>query len=101
MTIRIKKNAKVSNSRCKLVSAQQLFWSLKVDETQILAGARRMNGVAIYHLSALRLPDGELLIVATGHTCDQAIENYARRWQIETLFSGLKSLVHCHSLILG
>ena len=90
MAIRIKKNTKVSNSRGELVSARQLFWSLKVGETQQLKGARNMNGVDVY-LSALRLPDGELLIVATGKADDNAIENYARRWQIETLFSCLKS----------
>ncbi|OTE95809.1 hypothetical protein BCS42_14015 [Crenothrix sp. D3] len=49
-----------------------------------------MNGVGVY-LSALRLQDGKLLIVATGNASDNAIKNYARRWQIETLFSCLKS----------
>ncbi len=49
-----------------------------------------MNGVDVY-LSALRLPDGELLIVATDNISDNAIDSYARRWQIETLFSCLKS----------
>jgi len=90
MTIRIKKNAKVSNSRGELVPVQHLFWSLKVGETQRLEGAGNMNGVDVY-LSALRLQDGDLLIVAAGNASDHAIENYARRWQIETLFSCLKS----------
>jgi len=90
MTIRIKKNAKVSNSRGELVPVQYLFWCLKAGETQRLEGTRNMNGVDVY-LSALRLPDGELLIVATGNASDHAIENYARRWQIETLFSCLKN----------
>jgi hypothetical protein len=90
MTIRIKKNAKVSNSRGELVPVQYLFWCLKAGETQRLDGARNMNGVDVY-LSALRLPDGELLIVATGNASDNAIESYARRWQIETLFSCLKN----------
>jgi hypothetical protein len=39
----------------------------------------------------LRLQDGALLIVATGKADENAIESYARRWQIETLFSCLKS----------
>jgi hypothetical protein len=90
MTIRIKKNTKVSNSRGELVAVQHLFWTLKAGEEQKLAGVRNMNGVAVY-LSALRLPDGELLIVVAGYDSDKAIENYARRWQIETLFSCLKN----------
>jgi hypothetical protein len=89
-TIRIKKNAKVSNSRGELVPAQQLFWYLKAGESQRLEGVRTMNSVDVY-LSALRLQDGELLIVATGKADENAIESYARRWQIETLFSCLKS----------
>jgi Transposase DDE domain len=90
MAIRIKKNAKVSNSRGELVPAQQLFWSLKAGESQRLEGVRTMNSVDVY-LSALRLPDGELLIVATGNANENTMESYARRWQIETLFSCLKS----------
>jgi hypothetical protein len=90
MTIRIKKNAKVSNSRGELVPAQQLFGYLKAGESQRLEGVRTMNRVDVY-LSALRLQDGELLIVATGKADENAIESYARRWQIETLFSCLKS----------
>jgi hypothetical protein len=42
-------------------------------------------------LSALRLADGELLIVATDKEVDWPIELYGRRWEIETLFSCLKS----------
>jgi hypothetical protein len=89
-TIQIKKNAKVSNSRGELVLVQHLFWSLKAGETHRLDGVRKMNGVDGY-LSALRLPDGKLLIVAAGNDSDHAIENYAHRWQIKTLFSCLKS----------
>jgi hypothetical protein len=69
MTIRIKKNAKVSNRRGELVPVQQLFWSLKAGETQRLEGLRHMSDVDVY-LSALRLPDGELLIVATDNISD-------------------------------
>jgi len=39
-------------------------------------------GTTVY-LSALRLNDGELLIVATARPCLDAIETYALRWQIE------------------
>ena len=57
MTIRIKKNAKVSNSRGELVSVQHLFWSLKVGETQRLDGVRKMNGVDVYLFTGWKTAD--------------------------------------------
>lgn len=88
--IRVKKNTRVTNGRGCLVQARHLFRTLKPGETLVLAGARKMTGTAVY-LSALRLDDGELLIVATAKPCVDAIETYALRWQIETLFGCLKS----------
>jgi hypothetical protein len=80
----------VTNSQGHFVQAQGLFHALKPGETLVLAGARKMTGTAVY-LSALRLDDGELLMVATPKPCVDAIETYALRWQIETLFGCLKS----------
>ena len=88
--IRIKKNNLASNSRGELVAVQHLFRHLKAGEQMILKGARQVYKTPVF-LSALRLEDGELLIVATGSSCPDAIESYAKRWQIETLFSCLKS----------
>lgn len=88
--IRVKKNTRVTNGRGCFVQARHLFRTLKPGETLVLAGARKMTGAAVY-LSALRLDDGELLIVATAKPCVDAIETYALRWQIETLFGCLKS----------
>lgn len=87
--IRIKKDAKVPNSRGNPVQVQRLFQSLKVGEALALPGARRMTGVDVY-LGGLRLADGELLIVATEKACPDALKLYGKRWQIETLFSCLK-----------
>lgn len=87
--IRIKKNNLASNSRGELVPVQSLFRHLKIGEAMILKGARQVYNTAVF-LTALRLQDGELLIVATGNSCSDAIENYGKRWQIETLFSCLK-----------
>jgi hypothetical protein len=87
--IRIKKNTRVTNGRGCFVQARQLFHTLKPGETLVLAGARKMTGTAVY-LSALRLEDGELLIVATAKPCLDAIKTYALRWQIETLSGCLK-----------
>lgn len=88
--IRIKKNNLATNSRGEFVPVQHLFRHLKVGETLILMGARTVYETSVY-LSALRLQDGKLLIVATATPCPDAIESYAKRWEIETLFSCLKS----------
>jgi hypothetical protein len=88
--IRIKKNAKIPNSTGIEVPAKNLFRFLKPSEKLVLTGERKMTGAAVY-ISGLRLDDGQLLIVATDQPGDQAIEQYAERWEIETLFGCFKS----------
>lgn len=87
--IRIKKDALVPNSRGEKVQVQKLFRFLKPSEQSVIQDQRLMTGVNVY-LSALRLADGELLIVASASRSDDAIKTYAARWQIETLFACLK-----------
>jgi hypothetical protein len=87
--IRIKKDAKVPNSRGGLVQAKRLFQGLKAGEALVLLAAKTMTGAEVC-LSGLRLADGELLIVASSRACPDAVETYGKRWQIETLFSCLK-----------
>lgn len=84
--IRIKKDAKVPNSRGQQVQARQLFQFLKPGEALTLPDAKTMTGITVY----LRLADGELLIVASDQACPDAIAIYGKRWQIETLFACLK-----------
>ncbi|MBK6932874.1 MAG: transposase [Saprospirales bacterium] len=68
-----------------------LLGALKPGQTHLLSGRRPVWGCFV-HLSALRLDDGELLILATfGAPQDQAIGAYADRWQVETLFGCLKT----------
>jgi hypothetical protein len=88
--IRLKKNTLTTNSRGAEVGVGTLFWDLKVNEQRVLSDARLMWGQRVY-LSALRLADGELLIVATDSLLADPIGHYAKRWQIETLFGCLKS----------
>jgi hypothetical protein len=88
--IRIKKNTLTTNSRGIEVHVDTLFYDLKSGEQRILADKRTIWAQTIY-LSALRLPDGELLIVATDSLMADPIAHYGKRWQIETLFGCLKS----------
>lgn len=87
--IRIKKNLLTTDSRGKVVRVDALFRGLKPMEERILYGSRMLMGQEIY-LSALRLSDGELLIVATDKEPGFAIKTYGLRWEIESLFSCLK-----------
>lgn len=52
-------------------------------QERILYGKRSVLGTELY-LSALKLPDGEFLIVATNDEPGFAIKKYALRWEIET-----------------
>jgi len=70
--IRIKMDAKVSNSHGNAIQVKQLFQFLKAGEALTLRKAKRMTGVDFY-LSGLRLEEGELLIVATDKVCPNAI----------------------------
>lgn len=88
--IRIKKNTLTTNSRAAEINVETLFRDLAVNEQRVLSETRLMWGQPIY-LSALRLPDGELLTVATDILLNDPIGHYGKRWQIETLFGCLKS----------
>lgn len=88
--IRIKKNFLTTDSRGRPAHVYALFRGATPTQEWILYGKRSVLGSQLY-LSALRLPDGELLIIATNDEPGFAIRKYALRWEIETLFGCLKS----------
>ena len=87
--MRIKSNHITTNSRGLEVGIDGLFHDLKPGEQRALSGKRKLWKQQVY-LSALRLPDGELLILATDKFLEEPMGLYAKRWEIETLFSCLK-----------
>lgn len=88
---RLKCNTLIPNAWNRCFRADELFGSIKPGHIYQLPGRRPVWGSFVY-LSALRLENGEFLIIASsGAPQDQAIEAYADRWQIETLFGCLKS----------
>ncbi|MGJ0429262.1 IS4 family transposase [Methylobacter sp.] len=88
---RLKRNTRIPNAWNQLKRADQLFGSLKPGQLHHLPSRRPVWGCFVA-LSALRLNDGDWLIIASSDTPQtQAIETYARRWEIETLFGCLKS----------
>jgi len=88
---RIKRDTRIPNAWNQLKRADQLFGSLVPGKTLHLPGRRPVWGCFVT-LSALRLDDGDWLIIASSNAPQaQSIEAYARRWEIETLFGCLKS----------
>ena len=78
--LRIKKSDRISD-RKKQLRASIVFAHLKPGQTQILSGRRWVWGRLMY-VSALRLNDGELLIIITPDATNSAISDCAQRWGI-------------------
>lgn len=87
--IRIRNDFLVSNSRGGQVPVKNMFRNLKPNQYDILDGKRWINGLLL-HVVGMTLPDGERLILVTDENPDRALENYKKRWGIETLFQCLK-----------
>jgi hypothetical protein len=90
--IRIKNNTISSNDKGLSVDIDGLFYKLEIGKKRAINGKRKVFCHDLY-LTGLRLTDGDLLIVASNINNKEhdAIEIYAKRWEIETLFSCLKS----------
>ena len=88
--MRIRENILVSNSRGALVPSKDLFRMLKPGEHMILEGMRTVCGVGL-HVVGMRLQNSEYLILATDSDPEGALEDYAKQWEIETLFGCLKT----------
>lgn len=92
--IRVKENQYVTNSSGIPTQLSDLFRDLKIGQSRILNGKRKMEKTDVY-VTGLRLTDGELLIVITFHECGNALEIYSIRWEIETFFAALKTKGFC------
>ena len=88
--IRIKNNQYVSDARGHDRKVSHLFRDLKNGQARTLRGRRKYGNIRVW-LSGMKLPDGELLIVVCFDRPEAALETYAKRWQIETMFACLKS----------
>jgi hypothetical protein len=92
--IRLRANTLISNRRGQMVRATRLFSRCRIGEAIELKEARRVIGQHL-HITGMRLKGGQYLIVASGEQPAQAIEDYARRWEIETLFGCFKKRGFC------
>lgn len=89
--IRLRNNFKVLLPRQgRQVKASWLFNGRPAGEFHHRHGIVYVHGVACY-LSGCRLHGGGHLVLASFRRPEKAQEGYRERWQIETLFKGLKS----------
>lgn len=88
--IRVRENFKVPNRNGKHISVRLLFRNLAIHEKMVLHKPRLICGHQLY-ISGMRLLDGEYLILVTPDFNSTSIEQYAKRWEIETLFGCLKT----------
>jgi len=92
--IRIKDNSIVKIKNKKFMMAKKLFNHLQSNQKSVFGMNVDLLGSDIC-LSGSRSERGELMIVATNRHPRNAIAIYLRRWEIETLFSCLKSRGFC------
>lgn len=92
--IRLRANTQVTNGRGQRVAARRLFRHGRAGQAVALAGARVIWGER-WHVSGMRLPRGEYVIVVAERETETALEDYARRWEVETLFGCLKTRGFC------
>jgi hypothetical protein len=92
--IRIRNNFKIyCPKRQRKITAQHLFHNLKIGELRHYQKIVKMHGEYCYISGTKNIKEDKLdfLIVVSFNKPEQALEYYAKRWQIETLFRGLKS----------
>lgn len=88
--IRMQKSTLIENSRGKLVSAFTLFRNLKEYQYRTFGTKRLVWGHKL-HVAGTKLSDGDFLIVVSSDSPGNILTDYAKRWEIETLFGCLKS----------
>ena len=87
--IRIRESERLFDGK-EAVNGKRLFEGLKIGEHRVLKRERRLWGHWV-QVAALKLLDGELMIIVTQQSVKTALSDYGKRWGIETLFGILKS----------
>lgn len=89
--LRIKANHQLTDKHGKAMKARKLLRTARVGETVICRRWRKLWGKYRVCVAGRRRVDGELLILISNEPSAEMLAEYARRWQIETLFGCLKS----------
>jgi hypothetical protein len=89
--LRIKANHELTDKSGKPIKARKLLRTARVGEAVICRRWRKLWGKYRVCVTGRKRADGELLILISNEPSPEMIEEYRRRWQIETLFGCLKS----------
>jgi hypothetical protein len=92
--IRIKQDTLMANAQGLEINAWVLFRDLKPGEARLLSGTRRIWSGDLYAVG-MKLEEGDFLIVVSSDSPSTTLEDYANRWEIETLFGCLKTRGFC------
>ena len=87
--MRVRNNTLIT-SKGKTHSAQQRYDHLGNQEVYICPKRCWVFGLRL-HIAVTKSKEGELVVLVCNAEPDQALLRYSRRWQIETLFSALKT----------
>ncbi|HJW28298.1 MAG TPA: IS4 family transposase, partial [Saprospiraceae bacterium] len=90
--LRIKVNTQINRRHGGFAPVKNFFQSLPINSVMPLKGTRQVWGQPLY-VTGMRLVSGEYLIIihSDPNTAVLVMEDYAKRWEIETLFKCLKS----------
>ena len=91
--IRVRATDKIERDGVAL-PARVVFAHLQIGESQRLQGVCRVWGNAV-SVEALRLEDGQLLLLIAPPRTQGLVADYAQRWGIETLFGIFKTRGFC------
>ena len=87
--MRVRNNTLIG-SKGRTHSANVRYDHLKPQEVYICPKRCWVFGLRV-HLAVTKTKEGELLVLACSAEPEQALYRYAQRWQVETLFSALKT----------
>jgi hypothetical protein len=91
--LRIRESDKIER-HSKSLSARVVFSHLQKGDSQQLKGTCQVWGCPVT-VEALRLEDGDLLVVISADATEGVVKDYACRWGIETLFGIFKTRGFC------
>lgn len=94
--LRLRENQHVMRDGYETWTVARIARGLKRGDRQIVKGWCRLGqnagaGSPLVRLVIMRLPTGELLALACSGNPRRALEDYRRRWTIETMFGNLKT----------
>ena len=87
--MRVRNNTRVE-SKARTRSAKQRYEHLKPQAVYVCPKRCWVFGLRLY-IAVTKSKEGELVVLVCNAEPDKALLRYSRRWQIETLFSALKT----------